>query len=106
MDYTNDPDGGPAYGPSNEHPNAHDFEQISIIYSHLDSTTTVGAALPGSTPAAMSDIEFEGPNQWGRLVSPTRNNRGQTYELDFGHGQRVITHVFWADPERDARGNR
>ena len=104
MDYTNDPDGGGVYGPSNEHPNAHDFEQISIIYAHLDSTSTLSAALPESAPAAMSDIDFEGPNQWGRLVRSSRSNRVQVYELDFGHGQKIITHVFWADPERDARG--
>lgn len=38
MDYTNDPDGPP----SNEHPNQHDYDQLVTIYSHLDSTTTVG----------------------------------------------------------------
>jgi hypothetical protein len=38
MDYTNDPDGPP----SNEHPNQHDFDQLIAIYSHLDSTSTVG----------------------------------------------------------------
>ena len=38
MDYTSDPDGPP----SNEHPNAHDFEQLETIYGHTDSTTTVG----------------------------------------------------------------
>ncbi|HXG40454.1 MAG TPA: hypothetical protein VNJ28_05885, partial [Candidatus Limnocylindrales bacterium] len=37
MDYTNDPDGPP----SNEHPNAHDYEQLETIYAHLDSTTTI-----------------------------------------------------------------
>jgi hypothetical protein len=101
MDYTNDPDGGGVYGPSNEHPNDHDFEQIATIYSHLDTTTTVAAALPNSAPAAMTQIGLDGPAQWGRLVSSTRNGRSQTYELDFGHGHKVITHVFWADPERD-----
>jgi hypothetical protein len=101
MDYTNDPDGGGFYGPSNEHPNAHDFEQISEIYAHFDSTTTVGAALPTGAPAAMTQIGLDGPGQWGRLVSSTRNGRSQTYELDFGRGHKVITHVFWADPERD-----
>jgi hypothetical protein len=49
----------------------------------------------------MSDLSVDGPGQWGRLVSSTRNGRGQTYELDFGRGHKIITHVFWADPERD-----
>src|SRR5262245_19739291 len=52
MDYTSDPDGPP----SNEHPDAHDFAQLQIIYSHLDSSTTIGAALPSSTPPAMGDL--------------------------------------------------
>lgn len=97
MDYTSDPDGPP----SNEHPNKHDFEEITTIYSHMDSTTTVGALLPQGAPSAMSDLSLDGPGQWGRLVSSTRNGRGQTYELDFGRGHKIVTHVFWADPERD-----
>lgn len=97
MDYTNNPAGPP----SNEHPNTHDFDQISAIYAHLDSTSTVAASVPASV---MNEIDFEGPGQWGRLVRSSRNNRVQIYELDFGHGNKVITHVFWADPARDARG--
>jgi len=100
MDYTSDPD-GPL---SNEHPNDHDFYQLSIIYAHLDSTTTIGSALPSSAPSAMSDLEPEGPGQWGRLVKSTRNGRGQTYELDFGRGHKIVTHVFWADQSADGRG--
>ena len=34
MDYTSDPDGPP----SNEHPNAHDYEQVESIYAHLDGS--------------------------------------------------------------------
>jgi hypothetical protein len=103
MDYTSDPDGGGAFGPSNEHPNPHDFEIINQIYEHLDSSTTVGtASAPNGAPAAMNQIEFDGPGQWGQLVRSSRNGRAQIYELDFGKGHKVITHVFWADPEGDA----
>ncbi|HEX8151587.1 MAG TPA: hypothetical protein VF698_00615, partial [Thermoanaerobaculia bacterium] len=49
MDYTNDPDGGAggasSSDPSNEHPNQHDFDMISSIYAHTDSTSTVAAAI-------------------------------------------------------------
>jgi hypothetical protein len=99
MDYTSDPDGPP----SNEHPNNHDYDQLEDIYAHLDNTTTIGAALPRNMPPAMGQISFDTPNQWGLLVASTRNGRAQTYELDFGRGHKVITHVFWADPEGDAR---
>ncbi|HEX7181234.1 MAG TPA: hypothetical protein VF756_05285 [Thermoanaerobaculia bacterium] len=92
MDYTNSPAG-------NEHPNAHDFEQLLTIYGHLDSTTTIGAALPASAPPAMNQIDFSGPKQWGRVIGGARSPMGNlvsTHELDFGNGNKVITHVFWA----------
>ena len=99
MDYTSDPDGPP----SNEHPNAHDFAQLEEIYAHTDTTTTVGAALPSGTPPAMGQIDFDTPGQWGRLVRSTANRRAQVFEVDFGNGNKVITHVFWADPEGDSK---
>ena len=100
MDYTSNP-GGP---PSNEHPNQHDFDELVTIYSHLDTTTTVGnSTLPGGMPPAMGDISFDTPAQWGRSIASTRNGRAETYELDFGRGHRVVTHVIWADPDADGR---
>jgi hypothetical protein len=75
MDYTSDPDGGGDFGPSNEHPNSHDFAQLEAIYQHVDETTTVDAAKRHGAPAAMDDILLEGPNQWGKLVRASRNNR-------------------------------
>jgi hypothetical protein len=101
MDYTSNPDGPP----SNEHPNAHDFAQLETIYAHVDSTSTVGSSsLPRSMPPAMGQIDLETPNQWGRLVRQSRNRRVSVFEADFGGGHKVLTHVFWADPEGDARG--
>jgi len=99
MDYTSNPEGPP----SNEHPNSHDYAQLESIYAHLDDETTVGNVLPQSMPPAMGQIEFESPNQWGRLVRSQGRGRIQVYELDFGRGHKVITHVFWADPAADAR---
>ncbi|HEY6613734.1 MAG TPA: hypothetical protein VIZ32_04425, partial [Vicinamibacterales bacterium] len=94
MDYTNDPS-------SNQRPNAHDFEQLELIYAHLDSTTTIGASLPKAMPPAMGQIDFDNPGQWGKLVRSSANGRTQLFELDFGRGHKVLTHVFWADPDRD-----
>lgn len=65
MDYTNDPDGPP----SNEHPNAHDFEQLETIYSHKDSSTTV------SRLANRSD--------------------GSVVIRRTGRNTAVVTHIFW-----------
>ena len=98
MDYTSDPDGPP----SNEHPNAHDYEQIETIYEHLDSTTTIGQSVGtrnGQAPPAINDLQLDGPGQWGRLISSSRNGRVQVFELDFGRGNKILTHVFWASSE-------
>lgn len=110
MDYTNDPDGGSGGAsnndPSNEHPNAHDFAQLEDIYQHTDSTTTIGQSVDsGKAPPAMNDLELDGPGQWGRLIRSSRNGRVQVYELDFGRGHKILTHVFWASSEERERGN-
>lgn len=101
MDYTNDPDGGGAYGPSNLHPNAHDYEELEIIYKHTDSTSTISAVVDESQVVGSGDEDLDRPGQWGRLMRSSRNGRVQTYERDLGKGHKVITHVFWADPEAD-----
>ena len=85
MDYTSDPDGPP----SNEHPNAHDYEQLEIIYSHLDSTTTIGAM-----PAGFANADVHAVENWGEKVSD--NGKAAVFVKDFGNGYKIITHVFWA----------
>lgn len=98
MDYTNDPNGPP----SNEHPNAHDYAELEDLYAHLDGTTTVAwqgvaasdAARP-SLPPVLDLIDFAGPDQWGELVTISRDGGQAVYELDFGEGRKVITHVTW-----------
>jgi hypothetical protein len=92
MDYTNNPE-------SNRHPNAHDWEQLEQIYSHLDSTTTVGSSQ--TSPTSTNDAE---PNSWGKLVSSSRNGTSETYELELGNGRKVITHVTWAEEHPRGRG--
>jgi hypothetical protein len=99
MDYTNDPLGPPP----NVQPNSHDFSQIASIYAHLDSTTTISSALPSSAPPAMGQIDFVAPAQWGRLVRSIGRGRAEVYELDFGRDNKVVTLVYWADLDADAR---
>ena len=97
MDYTSNPDGPP----SNTKPNKHDYDQLVTMYSHLDSTTTVGTAA-ASSPSASGGGDT--PGEWGKLVRASANGRVQIYELDLGEGRKVLTHVFWADPDADGRG--
>lgn len=84
MDYTNNPE-------SNQHPNQHDYDQLVTIYSHTDSSTTVGAALPGSKPAEVGNS----PKSWGRPVHFLRDGRPDTYVRLDGPGRLTVTHVFW-----------
>jgi hypothetical protein len=86
MDYTNDPS-------TNQHPNQHDYDQLVTIYSHLDSTSTVGSAAaagPGR-PQVGNDA-----STWGTRVEGSRASGHATYVRDFGGGQSVITFVTWA----------
>lgn len=94
MDYTNSPS-------SNQHPDAHDYEQLEIIYSHADAAAAAAAEQAGAPPA-MEQLYLAGPAQWGRVVSRYADGRPKTYELDFGRGYRIITHVFWV-PEGNRR---
>ena len=73
-------------------PNAHDFEELNIIYAHLDSTTTVAA----NTALAPSRSEVtDDPSSWGELVSQSESGRSSTYERENADGSRAITHVYW-----------
>lgn len=84
MDYTNSPS-------TNQHPNQHDYDQLVAIYRHLDSTTTVGAASPGSSLQVGNDA-----SSWGRRVEGSRASGHSTYVRDLGRGNLVVTFVSWA----------
>lgn len=86
MDYTSQPAG-------NEQPNAHDFEELGIIYAHTDSTTTVSATTVSNGRAGVPEVDAS----WGSLVAVTNGGHGATYLLDLGAGNVILTHVLWAD---------
>ena len=70
MDYTSNPS-------TNQHPNQHDYDQLAIIYSHLDATTTLGSSSGG------------GHGKPQRV-------RDDLWVEDLGNGQRLYTFVYWA----------
>jgi len=117
MDYTNDPDGGGAYGPSNEHPNAHDFAQLETIYAHLDSSNSYSASAavtnfgiravgeqPGA-PAASADDPGDSPAEWGRAIGQDGLGRPNLFVQDMGGGHKKLTHVLWAIGEGPRGGH-
>ena len=116
MDYTNDPDGGAggasSNDPNNEHPNSHDFNQISSIYSHTDSTTTISGMISalaysytrpptsvevnGDTDDFGTPIRYDGHGRPNVFAKPTGMNKDGELEME-------LTHVLWA-PERTNNG--
>ncbi len=92
MDYTNNPSGPP----SNEHPNTHDYEELGIIYGHLDALiSAVSASVGGGNGNHMGD--FSAPDEWGKGIRNDASGRANVYLRDLGNGKKVITHVLWVD---------
>ncbi|MEP6760039.1 MAG: hypothetical protein ABJA93_01570 [Sporichthyaceae bacterium] len=85
MDYTNAPS-------TNQHPNKHDYDQLVAIYSHLDSTSTVGSSAATTGKGQVGNDE----SSWGRQVEGSRAWGHSTFVRDFGGGNKVITFVTWA----------
>lgn len=88
MDYTNSPGGGGTYGPANTSPNTHDYNELVTIYSHADSSTTIGAPTPVAV-AARTDGDDELPAE---VVA----NRYKSFVEDLGNGEQRVSYVFWA----------
>jgi hypothetical protein len=72
------------------HPNSHDYQELVTIYTHLDSTNTVGSATAHGASGAAAD-----GSSWGRLVASTEGGAAQTFLLDLGGGNAVVTFVIW-----------
>ena len=92
MDYTNDPS-------TNQHPNAHDYEELDIIYAHLDTFTTISSSLPskhGASALAQS-ADFTNASEWGRSTGKDAKGRDNQFERDLDSGVKLITHVFWVN---------
>lgn len=81
MDYTNNPG-------TNQHPNQHDYDMLEQIYSHTDSSTTIGA-----TPAGFANADAHAIENWGEKVSD--NGKTAIFVRDFGDDNLIVTFVIW-----------
>ena len=86
MDYANDVT-------ENQHPNTHDYDQLSTIYGHLDSTNTAILSAGASNRAA-ADINRQ--DDWGQAVRYTSDGRPVMFERNLGGDERLFTFVVWA----------
>jgi hypothetical protein len=119
MDYTRDPSGtlGTNGTLSNEHPNAHDYDELRIIYNHNDgwqlsstAPATSGAAtssaaeqLSRSRMSAAVEVPLLNVREWGRAVALDRKGRGRVFFRRFAQGPELTTFVLWTDAEDIAR---
>ncbi len=97
-------------------PNLHDFDQLNIVYSHLDSSNTVAAisstrgSRSNATQAPINQGQLkkqsnadadaddtENPKNWGQLKKQSKNGRSSTYEKKNTDGSLNITHVYWIE---------
>lgn len=86
MDYTNNPAG-------NEHPDQHDYDMLLSIYNHVDSAAAAAPAKNMPSQAAIGNSRAD----WGRAVKKDSKGRDHVFVRDLGNGNKVLTHVFWAD---------
>lgn len=94
MDYTNNPE-------SNQHPNAHDYEQLLAIYNHVDSGMSV---IKGSSFAGAESGDT--PKEWGRATRLDRLGRPIEFVRVISPTEKVVTHVTWAIGEGPRVGRR
>ena len=98
MDYTSNPE-------SNQHPNGHDYDQLLSMYDGGGDDDGGGGKGGGPPPgkgknggAKPSFAPLSGGNsEWGRAIGQDANGRDNEFELDLGKGNKLITHVLWAN---------
>ena len=94
------------------HPNQHDYDELAIIYAHLDSFNSafgIGGNLSTLSMPVVDGDDLEQPWHWGNPVAFDAAGRANVFVLDRGDGDKVITRVVWTDdaktdrPARDTR---
>ena len=78
--------------PTSTHPNQHDYDELAIIYAHLDSSTTIGSA-----PVGFANADVHAQENWGTKVSEAADGHSAIFVRDFGNGYMIVTHVTWAE---------
>lgn len=90
MDYTDRP-------VDNMHPNPHDYEQLEAIYAHLDSIDTATGDTPPTQGKGKPAVDLDNPSAWGKMIKESPDKKTAVYERDLGNGEKVFTHVIWAE---------
>lgn len=86
MDYTIDPS-------TNQTPNAHDYEELALIYDHVDSDGSGGGGggnCPPKKPGCSGSVVGSAPS-----FSQASRANGALYVDHLPGGLTLVTHVFW-----------
>jgi hypothetical protein len=86
MDYTNNPE-------SNQHPNAHDLDQLKTTYNHADATSTVSPSAKSGSVAA----EVHAQDEWGQAVRYAPSGRPVLFVRILSGNVKHFTWVTWAE---------
>jgi len=97
MDYTSDPDGKSGDPLSNEHPNQHDYDLLAEKYGHLNGTEPVEKPGNGNGKGKKNKATGQGNSDWGQAIGVDGNGRSNLFEQTLRNGDKVFTHVFWAN---------
>ena len=92
MDYTSNPG-------TNKHPNDHDYDQLAAMYGSGGGGGSPGPGNGNGKGNNGKNGQSSGMDnsQWGRAISTDGKGRPDLLELDLGNGNKLITHVLWAD---------
>lgn len=88
MDYTSDPS-------TNQHPNLHDYEELELIYAHLDTLNTITATK--ITNINPYEVDLDNPSEWGKKVHESKDKKVAKFEKDLGNGNKLFSFVIWAE---------
>jgi hypothetical protein len=79
------------------HPDAHDYEQLELIYDHVSHEPDGGdePTNPGNGRGKGRNRQGVDQSDWGRRVAVSNSGNTTIHELKIGGGKRIITFVTW-----------
>ena len=78
------------------HPNQHDYEQLGIIYAHLDAPSPSSTTKKGNGNVN-AIVDLDDSSAWGKKIRESENKKTSVFERDLGKGNKVFTFVTWAE---------
>lgn len=96
MDYTSNPE-------SNQHPNQHDYDELTEKYGHLngiEETKGGGNGNNGKKPKKAigpSNVDLNNPSAWGQVVRHDAQGKPSLYSRNLGNGYELFTFVTWVE---------